>query len=51
MKKQRKEFEKLDKARKEAIEFYKKKMLIEVLDYNQQNGMERFYLAFKRKAN
>lgn len=51
MKKNNKHYESLEKARKEALDFYKKKAMIQVLDYNEQNGMSRVYLAFYTSAN
>lgn len=51
MKKNNKHNEALEKARKEALDFYKKKAMIQVLDYNEYNGMSRVYLAFKNTSN
>lgn len=48
MKKNNKHYEAIEKARKEALDFYKKKAMIQVLDFNEQNGMSRVYLAFKQ---
>ncbi len=50
MKKNNKHYEAIEKARMEALDFYKKKAIIQVLDYNEQNGMLRFYLAFKQSS-
>jgi hypothetical protein len=50
MKKNNKQKEALEIARKEALEFYKKKAMLEVLDYKEQNGMLRVYLAFKQSS-
>jgi hypothetical protein len=50
MKKNNKQKEALEIARKEALEFYKKKAMLEVLDYKEQNGMLRVYLAFKKSS-
>ena len=46
-----KQYEALEKACKETLEFYKKKGIIQVLDFNEQNGMSRLYLAFKSVSN
>lgn len=51
MKKQNKQFENIEKARKEALDFYKKKAIIQMLDFNEKNGMTRIYLAFKSERN
>jgi len=40
----------LEIARNEALEFYKKKAMLEVLEYKEQNGMLRVYLAFKQSS-